>query len=50
MECNPLQGPYVAEIIQRLQCGETVEQVKHVEETAFDSFTITKAMIDARGY
>ena len=50
VECNPLQGPYVAEIIQRLQRGETVEQVKHVEETAFDSFTITKAMIDARGY
>ncbi len=50
VECNPLQGPYVAEIIQRLERGETVEQVKHVEETAFDSFTITKAMIDARGY
>ena len=50
VECNPLQGPYVAEIIQRLQRGETVEQVKHVEETAFDSFTITKAMIDVRGY
>ncbi len=50
VECNPLQGPYVAEIIQRLQRGETVEQVKHVDETAFDSFTITKAMIDARGY
>ncbi len=50
VECNPLQGPYVADIIQRLQRGETVEQVKHVDETAFDCFTITKAMIDARGY
>ena len=50
VECNPLQGPYVAELIQRLERGETVEQVKHVDETAFDCFTITQAMIDARGY
>ena len=50
VECNPLQGPYVADLIQRLQRGESIEQVQHVDETAFDSFTITKAMIDARGY
>lgn len=50
VECNPLQGPYVADLIQRLERGETVEQVKHVEETAFDSFTITKEMIEGRGY
>ena len=50
VECNPLQGPYVAELIQRLERGETVEQVKHVDETAFDCFTITKAMIEGRGY
>ena len=50
VECNPLQGPYVAEIIQRLERGETVEPVKHVDEMAFDCFTITKAMIEGRGY
>ena len=50
VECNPLQGPYVADLIQRLERGETVEQVKHVDETAFDSFTITKEMIEGRGY
>ena len=50
VECNPLQGPYVADLIQRLQRGESVEQVQHVDETAFDCFTITQAMIDARGY
>ena len=37
-------------LIQRLQRGETVEQVQHVDETSFDCFTITQAMIDARGY
>lgn len=50
VECNPLQGPYVAELIRRMERGETIEQVKHVDETAFDSFTITKEMIEGRGY
>jgi simple sugar transport system substrate-binding protein len=50
VECNPLQGPYVADLIMRMERGETVEQVKHVDETAFDSFTITKEMIEGRGY
>ena len=50
VECNPLQGPYVADLIQRLQRGEKVEQVMHVKETAFDYFTITPAMLEGRGY
>lgn len=50
VECNPLQGPYVADIIQRLERGETVEQEKYIDETWFDCFTITQAMIDGRGY
>ena len=50
VECNPLQGPYVADLIRRLERGETVEQIMHVDETAFDSFTITKEMIEGRGY
>jgi len=50
VECNPLQGPYVASLIQQLERGETVDPVKHVDETAFDCFTITKAMIEGRGY
>lgn len=50
VECNPLQGPYVSALIQQMERGEPIEQVKHVDETAFDCFTITKAMIDARGY
>ncbi len=50
VECNPLQGPYVADIIQRLQQGETVEQEKYIDETWFDSYTITKDMIEGRGY
>jgi simple sugar transport system substrate-binding protein len=50
VECNPLQGPYVADIIRRLERGETVEQEKYIDETWFDCFTITQAMIEGRGY
>jgi ABC-type sugar transport system substrate-binding protein len=50
VECNPLQGPYVEEIIQRLERGEPIERIEFVEETQFDCFTITQEMIDGRKY
>jgi len=50
VECNPLQGPYVADMIQRMENGEQVEQEKYIDETWFDCFTITQEMIDSRGY
>ncbi len=50
VECNPLQGPYVDGIIKQLWRGETVERKKFVDETVFDYFTITKGMIEKRGY
>lgn len=50
VECNPLQGPYVDEIIKRLQRGERVEREKYIEETQFDCFTITTEMIAVRKY
>ncbi|MDR1619345.1 MAG: ABC transporter substrate-binding protein [Clostridiales bacterium] len=50
VECNPLQGPYVADIIRQMERGEPVEQEKYINETWFDCFTITQKMIDVRGY
>ncbi len=50
VECNPLQGPYVDEIIQRLKNREQVEREKYIDETQFDCFTITQEMIDSRKY
>lgn len=50
VECNPLQGPYVEGMIQRLQRGEPIERDEFVEETQFDCFTITQEMIDDRKY
>ena len=50
VECNPLQGPYIDDIIRQLELGEPIEQVKYIEETQFDCFTITQEMIDNRKY
>ena len=50
VECNPLQGPYVNEIIQRLRRGQTVERKNYIQETQFDYRTIRQKIIDDRGY
>lgn len=50
VECNPLHGPRVAELIQQLEAGEEVEQLAYVEEETFDATTITQEVIDAREY
>lgn len=50
VECNPLQGPYVDEMIRKLQLGEPIEREKLIDEEQFDCFTITHEMIDARKY
>lgn len=36
VECNPLHGPRVAEIIQKLEAGETVEKIQYVDELVYD--------------
>jgi simple sugar transport system substrate-binding protein len=50
VECNPLQGPYVDEIIKRLEHGEPIEREKYIDEAQFDYFTITQRIIDSRKY
>lgn len=50
VECNPLQGPYVDEIIKRMERGEQTEAETYIDETLFDYRTITQEMIDGRGY
>lgn len=49
VECNPLHGPRVAEIIEKLEAGEEVEKIAYVEETQFDD-SITQEIIDKRAY
>jgi simple sugar transport system substrate-binding protein len=50
VECNPLHGPRVEEIIRRLEQGEQPDKLAYVDETAFDAAVITQADIDARAY
>lgn len=50
VECNPLHGPRVEEIIKTLESGGTPDKTAYVDETQFDSETITQDMIDQRAY
>jgi simple sugar transport system substrate-binding protein len=50
VECNPLHGPKVFEIIQMLESGKQPQKTMIVEEEAFYYDTITQAIIDARQY
>jgi len=50
VECNPLHGPRVAELIEMLENGETPEQLNYVDEEAFDAATFTQGELDARAY
>jgi len=49
VECNPLHGPRVAEIITKLEAGKTVEKIQYVDEGVFPSDTAAK-LIDSRKY
>lgn len=37
IECNPLQGPLIAEVIERLERGEKVPKVSYVDEKVFEA-------------
>lgn len=50
VECNPLQGPYVDEIIKKLHSKKPIERIKYIEEKQFDYFNITREIIEGRGY
>jgi len=49
VECNPLHGPRVAEIIQKLEAGQSVEKVQYVVEEVFDMFN-AEEMLPTRKY
>ena len=49
-ECNPLQGPKLAETIKRLENGGEVEKVQYIEETYFDTTMDLETLIRGRAY
>jgi len=50
VECNPLHGPRVEEIIRRLKKGERPEKLSYVDEAAFNATVITRDDLDNRKY
>lgn len=50
VECNPLLGPLVEEIIQTMEAGQIPQKQHYIEEKQFTSKTITQQMIDSREY
>ncbi len=50
VECNPLHGPRIVELINKLEAGESVDKICYVKEDVFDCETITKEIVDARTY
>jgi simple sugar transport system substrate-binding protein len=50
VECNPLHGPRIVELINKLEAGEKVEKNVFVKEDIFDCATITQEIVDKRSY
>ena len=49
-ECNPLHGPRVDEIIQKLEAGEEVEKIQYVDEGYFDTTMDLESILETRAY
>lgn len=50
VECNPLLGPLVGEIIQTLENGGTPEKQHYIQEQVFTRDTLTEEQIAHRAY
>ena len=49
-ECNPLQGPKLAETIKKLENGETVDKIQNIDETYFDTTMDLETLMKDRVY
>lgn len=50
VECNPLQGPKVDEVIQKLEKGESVAKIQYMDEKYFDTSMDLETLIKERTY
>lgn len=50
VECNPLLGPLVEEVIQSLEAGQIPEKHRSAEERTFTSDQLTAELIESRAY
>ena len=42
IECNPLQGPFVAELIQKVLAKENIEKIQYMYESVYDASVAQK--------
>ena len=49
IECNPIQGDYVSEVIRKLENGETVEKEYFVDEQVFTKENVADSL-SSRAY
>ncbi len=49
VECNPLAGPFVADLIQKLEAGEKVDKIQYLEEGVFPAET-AEEILPSRAY
>jgi len=50
VECNPMHGPLVDDLIRRYRAGETIPKHVYVDETVFTQDNLTQELIDSREY
>lgn len=50
VECNPMHGPRIANLIRQLEAGETPEKLVYVDETWFSSRSISESALSERPY
>ncbi len=50
VECNPLHGPRVRAILDKLQAGKTPDKQEYVTESLYTPDTLTEAFISSRKY
>lgn len=50
VECNPLLGPMVEDVIRTIEAGQTPEKHHYVEERTFTSRQLSEAFIESREY
>lgn len=49
-ECNPLHGPQLLEILQKLERGETVDKIQYMPERYFDTSMDLAEILETRAY
>ena len=50
VECNPMFGPQIKELIEKYRRGETIPKQVHVNESAYTTQSITQDFVDSREY